>query len=98
MSKIPVHSDLESYDFVCDELNGVTLTCFLEYEPEDLGSVDAYGLKNEPDYPETWSLMYAYTPEGLDIAGVLHPDVVNTIEQQAADMYALGKADFYDDF
>ena len=85
--------DLQRFDFVCDELNGLTLVCFLEHEPEELGSVDAYGLKNEPDTPESWSLFYAYLPDGLDISGVLHSDIVNEIEQQAADMYALGRAD-----
>lgn len=84
MSKeIPLHSDLVRFEYECDELNGVVLTCFLDYEEEEVGSVDGYGLKNEPDYPETWSLVHAYTPEGLDIGGVLHPDVVESIEELA---------------
>jgi len=35
-----------------DEETKLTFLCEMYYSPEELGSVDSYGLKNEPDYPE----------------------------------------------
>lgn len=81
MSKIPEHSDLIRFDYECDELNGLELVCFFEHEEEELGSVDGYGLKNEPDYPEAWTLIHVYLPDGLDIAGILHESIVQSIQE-----------------
>ena len=68
MSNIPSHPDLAQYSFVCDELNGMTLECFFEYEEEEIGSIEPMsGLKLEPDYPELWNLLHVYLPDGLDI-------------------------------
>lgn len=80
MSKIPEHSDLVRFDYECDELNGKELACFFEYEEEELGSVDSYGLKNEPDYPAAWNLQYVYLPDGLDIFGILHESILQDIQ------------------
>jgi len=41
-----------THDFIYhNEETKVTFMCDMYYAPEELGSVDAYGLKNEPDYP-----------------------------------------------
>jgi hypothetical protein len=47
-------------------VEGVDLVCFLEYMPEELGSLDSDGLSNEPDYGETMELVSAYI-KGTDI-------------------------------
>lgn len=96
MGKIPTHSDLAHYSFVCDELNGMTLECFFEYEDEELGSVDGYGLKNEPDYPEQWNLLHVYLPDGLDIAGILHESILEDIQDQAVTQFMMESADIYE--
>lgn len=84
-SKIPVHSDLKELEFECDEL-GVTLTCFFEWEPEERGAREyGTGLQLEPDYPETFTLMHVYTPEGLDISSVMKYELIDEIEKWAAD-------------
>jgi len=74
------------YEFMydCDEL-GLELKCFFEYEPAEVGSVEAgTGLKLEPDYPEVWTLISVFLPSSnVDLSGVLHPDVIFRIEQDA---------------
>lgn len=75
------------YEFMydCDEL-GLYLTCMFEYEPAEVGSVEAgTGLKLEPDYPEVWTLISVFLPRStVDLSAVLHPDVISRIEQEAA--------------
>ena len=74
------------YEFLyeCDEL-GLQLKCFFDYEPAEVGSVElGTGLKLEPDYPEVWTLMSVFLPSStVDLSGVLHPDVIFRIEQDA---------------
>jgi len=42
-----------NHDFVYfDEETKITFMCDIYYSPEEKGSLDGYGLKNEPDYPE----------------------------------------------
>lgn len=94
MSKIPAHSDMVRYDYECDELNGIELACFFDYEPEEVGSRDEYGQQNEPDYPETWTLVYVYLPDGLDISGVLHESVLQDIHERAVNYFETQKEDF----
>ncbi len=94
MSKIPEHSDLVRYDFECDELNGTELICFFEYEEEELGSTDEYGLKNEPDYPATWTLQYVYLPDGTDIFGILHEHILQEIQEAAENYFDTQKDDW----
>lgn len=85
MSKIPDHDDLMDMEWECDEL-GITLTCFFEYEPAERGSREAgTGLQLEPDYPETLTLLHAYTPDGLDISPVMRFELITEIEKEAAD-------------
>ena len=75
------------YEFLydCDEL-GLQLKCFFEYEPAEVGSIEPMsGLKLEPDYPEVWTLVSVFLPNStVDLSGVLHPDVISRIEQDAA--------------
>lgn len=85
--KIPDHNDLERVEYECDEL-GVTLVCYFEYEPEQRGSREfGTGLQLEPDYPATFTLAHVYTPEGLDISAVMKLDLIDEIEQWAADKF-----------
>jgi len=69
------------YEFIAD-CEGVELTCHLEYEPEEIGSTDSEGLRNEPDYAETMNLVHAYT-NGVDIAHLLMQSLVDHICQSA---------------
>ena len=75
---------LHEFVWECDEL-GMQLTCFFEYEPPEVGSVEPMsGLKLEPDYPEVWTLVSVFMPNSdVDLSGVLHPDVISRIEQDA---------------
>ena len=74
------------YEFLyeCDEL-GLHLRCLFDYEPAEVGSVESgTGLKLEPDYPEVWTLISVFLPSSsVDLSGVLHPDVIFRIEQDA---------------
>lgn len=95
MSKIPVHSDMVRYDYECDELNGIELACFFEYEEEELGSTEPMsGLKLEPDYPEAWNLHYVYLPDGLEIFGILHESILQDIQERAVNYFETQKGDF----
>lgn len=95
MSKIPTHSDLIRYDFECDELNGMELVCFFEYEEEEIGSVEPMsGLQLEPDYPEAWNLFYVYLPDGLEISGILHERILQDIQEAAVNYFETQKEDF----
>jgi hypothetical protein len=41
-----------NHDFIYfDEETKITFLCDIYYSPEELGSIDAYGFKNEPDFP-----------------------------------------------
>jgi len=93
MSKIPEHSDLVRYDYECDELNGTELVCFFDYEEEEIGSVES-GIKMEPDYPETWNLMFVYLPDGLEIFGILHESILQDIQTRAVNYFETQKGDF----
>ena len=88
------------YEFMyeCDEL-GLALKCFFEYEPAEVGSVEAgTGLKLEPDYPEVWTLVSVFMPNSdIDLSAVLHPDVISRIEQDAATYFEeMREAKYYD--
>lgn len=87
------HPDLEHFDYECDEL-GVTLSCFFDYEPSEVGAVErGTGLKLEPDYPEQWTLVHVYLPCGREISAVMRQDILDDIQQQGEDMFSLKQAD-----
>jgi len=80
-SKVPYHPSYPSIEYECDLL-GVTLTCFFDYEAPSRGLREA-GLQIEPDYPATYTLVHAYTPEGIDISPVMKMDMIEELEEQA---------------
>lgn len=89
---------LHEFMWECDEL-GLQLKCFFEYEPASEGSVEVgTGLKLEPDYPEVWTLVSVFLPKSdVDLSGVLHPDVIFRIEQDAATYFEeMREEKFYD--
>jgi len=63
------------YRFKC-EVEGVTLVCFLEYEPEELNYGDA------PDVPECMNLLSASCGD-IDIAHLLMQSIVDHICEEA---------------
>jgi hypothetical protein len=63
------------YRFKC-EVEGVTLVCFLEYEPEELNYGDA------PDVPECMNLLSASCGD-IDIAHLLTQSIVDHICEEA---------------
>ena len=69
------------------QLAKFNLICQIEYEKEELGSVDNYGLKNEPDYPEQYTLITAYIDapnmDKYDISDLLADKVVEDILDKA---------------
>jgi len=75
---------MHEFLYECDEL-GLDLKCFFEYEPAEVGSIEPMsGMKLEPDYPEVWTLISVFLPNSnVDLSGVLHPDVIFRIEQDA---------------
>lgn len=80
-SKVPHHPNYLSIEYECDLL-GVTLTCFFNYEAPSRGLRDE-GVQLEPDYPATYTLAHAYTPEGLDISPVMKMDMIEDLEEEA---------------
>lgn len=58
------------------EVEGVTLVCFLEYEPEELNYGDA------PDFPACMNLVNAYCGD-IDIAHLLMQSIVDHICEEA---------------
>jgi hypothetical protein len=63
------------YRFKC-EVEGVTLVCFLEYEPAEINYPDA------PDIDECMNLVNAFC-EKIDIAHLLMQSIVDHICEEA---------------
>ena len=75
------------FEFEC-WIEDVCLTCFLEYSPEEKGSVDSLGSPYEPDFEECMTLNNAYvTNTDLDIAHLLLQSMVDHIEVSALDKH-----------
>jgi len=71
-----------TYTYIFD---GGELECELEYEPAERGSRErGTGLQLEPDHPEFCTLETAKL-NGVDIAEMLSPEVVDFIEMMAID-------------
>jgi hypothetical protein len=72
---IPEHNDLEWLEYECDEL-GVDLSCFFEYEPEQVGSREfGTGLK-------------MYLPgSSVDISPIISVGLLNEIEEYAQEVF-----------
>jgi hypothetical protein len=67
---------LEDLFRIIVEVEGVTLVCFLEYEPEELNYGDA------PDVPECMNLLSASCGD-IDIAHILMQSIVDHICEEA---------------
>ena len=75
------------YQFDC-EIEGVNLVCFMEYFPEEIGSVDSYGSPYEPNIDECMSLNNAYIAgNDVDIGHLLLQEFVDHIEVSALDKF-----------
>ena len=75
------------FEFEC-WIEDVCLTCFLEYSPEEKGSVDSHGSPYEPDFEECMTLNNAYvTNTDLDIAHLLLQSMVDHIEVTALEKF-----------
>ncbi len=78
------------YQFNC-EIEGVNLVCFMEYYPEEIGSVDSYGSPYEPNIDECMSLNNAYIAGTVvDIAHMILQGLVDHIEVSALAKYKDG--------
>ena len=77
--------DLHQFD--C-EIEGVDLVCFLEYSPEEKGSVDSLGSPYEPDLEESMVLNNAYIAgTDVDIAHMILQSLVDHIEVSALEKF-----------
>lgn len=84
---VPHHPEYVCMQYEVDEL-GVFLTCYFDYEPESRGAREwGTGLQLEPDYPATYTLAHAYTPDGLDLSPVMRLDMIEAIEEHARDNF-----------
>ena len=78
------------YQFDC-EIEGVNLICFMEYYPEEIGSVDSYGSPYEPNIDECMSLNNAYIAgNDVDIGHLLLQEFVDHIEVSALEKFKGG--------
>ena len=75
------------FEFACS-VEDVDLVCFLEYSPEEKGSVDSLGSPYEPDYDECMTLNNAYIAgTDVDIAHMILQSMVDHIEVTALEKY-----------
>ena len=86
MNKTPAcPRDLFQFDCTVED---VALICFLEYSPEEKGSVDSYGSPYEPDLDESMTLNNAYIAgTDVDIAHMILQGLVDHIEVSALEKY-----------
>jgi hypothetical protein len=75
------------FQFECC-IEDVELVCFLEYSPEEKGSVDSLGSPYEPDFEECMTLNNAYIADtDVDIAHMILQSMVDHIEVTALEKY-----------
>jgi len=75
------------FQFACT-VEDVDLICFLEYSPEEKGSVDSLGSPYEPDLDESMTLNNAYIAgTDVDIAHMILQGLVDHIEVSALDKH-----------
>jgi len=66
------------------EASGTIFEVEVEYEPAEEGSTDGYGLKNEPDYPEMYSVIKVTLPNSnVNLSPYLAEDILFDMEDQA---------------
>jgi hypothetical protein len=77
----------ELFQFECC-IEDVDLICFLEYSPEEKGSVDSLGSPYEPDFEECMTLNNAYIAgTDVDIAHMILQSMVDHIEVSALEKF-----------
>lgn len=75
------------FQFECC-IEDVELVCFLEYSPEEKGSVDSLGSPYEPDFEESMTLNNAYIAgTDVDIAHMILQGFVDYIEESALEKF-----------
>ena len=75
------------FQFECC-IEDVDLVCFLEYSPEEKGSVDSLGSPYEPDLEEGMMLNNAYIAgTDVDIAHMILQSLVDHIEVTALEKF-----------
>ena len=78
------------FEFACS-VEDVDLICFLEYSPEEKGSVDSHGSPYEPDLEEGMMLNNAYIAgTDVDIAHIILQSMVDHIEVTALEKFKDG--------
>ena len=78
------------FQFECC-IEDVELVCFLEYSPEEKGSVDSLGSPYEPDFEECMTLNNAYIADtDVDIAHMILQGFVDHIEMCALEKFKDG--------
>ena len=78
------------FEFACS-VEDVDLVCFLEYSPEEKGSVDSLGSPYEPDFEECMTLNNAYIHgTDVDIAHMILQSLVDHIEMCALNTFKDG--------
>jgi hypothetical protein len=78
------------FQFDCS-VEDVDLVCFLDYSPEEKGSVDSHGSPYEPDYEECMTLNNAYIAgTDVDIAHMILQSMVDHIEVSALEKFKDG--------
>ena len=86
MTTTPIYPE-GLYRFDCT-IEGVDLVCFLEYSPEEKGSVDSLGSPYEPDFEECMTLNNAYIADtDVDIAHMILQGFVDHIEESALEKF-----------
>jgi len=77
----------ELFQFECC-IEDVDLVCFLEYSPEEKGSVDSFGAPYEPNIEECMTLNNAYIAgTDVDVAHMFLQSLVDHIEVSALEKF-----------
>ena len=67
---------LEEFIF---KIDGIELTCHVEYEPAEQGSREN-GIQMEPDYPAEITICGVYAGNEVDIQSIISSDIMDEIE------------------
>ena len=79
------------------ELDDVTLTVHLEYEPSEKGSFDR-GMQMEPNHDESVNIHAVYVDGPTDISTLLSEDQMHEIESMYLyDLHITKEGEYYDD-
>jgi hypothetical protein len=74
-----------------DKDSNTPFICEFEWEPAEVGSVDSYGLKNEPDYPEQCYMlsMRIDDPKAIqyNLESIINEDLKESITKEALEAF-----------